>query len=264
MATCPAFRAVGPRDASLRPRTRRRSPGSAGPRPSPPRNETQDGRKGASRVSSPRATRPVPPRPRSPSPTREQRLGKNERPRATSNVEKKRHALNVDPRSRVVLDDGRHVFLIDETLRLLGRLSSGHGRGGSPSRTSSWTRGSCCSRHKGVAVPLPPKPFAVLALLVRRPERLVPPATSSCASHGRTRASPMPPFHRRSGGSGARSPSTTIAAIRSRPWRASDIASSLPCGAFRGRAGARLESPIAPGVDALRNPSARSAMWPQM
>ena len=27
-------------------------------------------------------------------------------------------------------------------------------------------------RHRGVAVPLPPKPFAVLALLVRRPERL--------------------------------------------------------------------------------------------
>jgi DNA-binding winged helix-turn-helix (wHTH) protein len=84
----------------------------------------------------------------------------------------KGHALNVDRISLVVFDE-RFTFFSSTKLCVLSCVSH-------PGMDEVFAFGDflldereLLLRRRGVAVPLPPKPFAVLALLVRRPERLV-------------------------------------------------------------------------------------------
>lgn len=80
--------------------------------------------------------------------------------------------LNVDPSSLVVLDVV-FTFFSSSKLCVLSVVSL-------PGMDDVFVFGDflldereLLLRHRGVAIPLPPKPFAVLVLLVRRPERLV-------------------------------------------------------------------------------------------
>jgi DNA-binding winged helix-turn-helix (wHTH) protein len=91
---------------------------------------------------------------------------------ARPRTSRREHAANVDPRSLVVLDEV-FTFRSPKKLFVLSDVSP-------PGMDEVFAFGDflldereLLLRRGGVAVPLSPKPFAVLALLVRRPERLV-------------------------------------------------------------------------------------------